>query len=166
VGTKKAVPKLEGMCFMAGLTVAAAAMQALNNALGVARAAKERSKGSNDLELKEIVSKLYDVVLDSKEGLLRLAEENDELHRKIKHLENAQKEKPELKQIGDGNFYFVGEKGPYCQACYDGKLNKLVALSPAEDWNRGVRRECPVCHEYFYEKRMDTSPIRVGGRRG
>ena len=48
----------------------------------------------------------------------------------------------------------------FCQACFDGKTGKLVALSPPEDWNRGVRRQCPVCKDYFYEKKMDFSSVK------
>jgi len=151
---------------MTGLTVAAAAMQILNNALGAMKAAKERSKGSKDTELKEEIGTLYDALLDLKEALMRLTDENTELRRGIEEIRNAQREKPELRQVGAVNYYYVGDKGPFCQPCYDGKFNKLVALSPPEDWNNGVRRECLVCHEYFYEKKMEHGVIRVGGRRG
>jgi hypothetical protein len=151
---------------MTGLTVAAAAMQILNNALGAMKSAKERAKGSKDTELKEEISTLYDVLLDLKEALMRLADENTELRRKLEQLETAQKEKPELRQVGVVNYYFDGDKGPYCQACYDGKLRRLVALSPPEDWNGGIRRYCPVHEDHIYEKEMVVGGMRLGGRRG
>lgn len=151
---------------MTGLTVAAAAMQTLNNALGAMKAAKDRSKGSKDTDLKEGVSTLYDALLDLKEALMRLTDENTELRRKVEQLETAQKEKPELRQVGVVNYYFVGDKGPFCQACYDGELQRLVALSPPEDWNNGIRRFCPVHKGYIYEKEMEFGTMRLRGRRG
>jgi len=150
---------------MTGLTVAAAAMQILNNALGALKAAQERAKGSKDLELKEAISTLYDELLSLKEALMRVTDENNFLQRKIEQMEAAQREKPQLRQVGISNFYFVGDKGPFCQACYDGK-GKLVALSPAEDWNGGVRRYCPIHEDYVYEKEMEVGGMRLGGRRG
>lgn len=151
---------------MTGLTVTAAAMQILNNALGALKAAQERAKGSKDLELKGAISTLYDELLSLKEALMRVTDENNDLQHKIEEMIAAQKKKPELRQVGIANFYFVGDKGPYCQACYDGELEKLVALSPPENWNGGVRRYCPIHQDYVYEKEMEVGGMRLGGRRG
>jgi hypothetical protein len=60
---------------------------------------------------------------------------------------------PEIKQVGAVNYYFVGDKGPYCQPCYDDK-RKLVVLTPTQDWNGGIRRKCEVCNKFFYGKLM------------
>jgi hypothetical protein len=66
--------------------------------------------------------------------------------------------KPEIKQVGAANFYFVGEKGPYCQPCYDDK-RKLVFLTPPQNWGGGIRRKCEVCGRFFYEKpQEDLTP--------
>ena len=63
------------------------------------------------------------------------------------------KPEPEIRQVGAVNYYFVGDKGPYCQPCYDGK-EKLVMLTPPQDWSGGVRRKCEICNKFFYEKPM------------
>jgi hypothetical protein len=90
---------------------------------------------------------------------MRLTDENNELKRRIVELERIpEKPAPELRQVGAVNYYFVGEKGPYCQLCYDGPRGKLVALTPVENWNDGLRRHCVVCNKYFYEKPMDQEP--------
>jgi len=140
---------------MVGITVVAAAVQILDKALGQLNAARERAQGSKDADLKDQISRLYDTMLSLKEVLLRVTEENSDLRHKIEQLENAQKEKPELRQVGDVNYYFVGEKGPFCQVCFDGE-GKLVALSPVGPTlsGGGLRRSCPLCKETFYEKRM------------
>jgi hypothetical protein len=140
---------------MTELTVAAAAMQILNNALGVIKAARERAKGSKDNELKEAISAQYDELLSLKEVLMRLTDENNELRRTIDQLETAQREKPEPRRVGSAVYYYVGEKGPHCQVCFNGKPEKLVLLPEAHEWNGGVRRTCALCKTHFYEKPMD-----------
>ena len=139
-------------------------MQIVNNALGVLNAARERAKGSKDSDLKDHISTLQDSLLELKEVVRRLTDENDELRRMIAQLENP-KEKPEIRQVGAVNYYFVGDKGPYCQPCYDVK-EKLVALSPQQKGPSGaIHRDCLVCQLSFYETHVETSVSRLGGRR-
>jgi hypothetical protein len=138
---------------MSGLTVAAAAMQILNNALGAIKAAKERSKGSKDSDLKEQISTLYDSLLNLKEAMLRLTDENSELRIAIERLHNAQKENPELRQVGAVSYYYLGDKGPFCQTCYV-SMGKLVALPSPQEWSGGLRRTCSLCSRSFWERPM------------
>lgn len=145
------------------LTAATAAAKLLADTLSISKTVREQAKQSKDTDLKGHISDLYDSVLSLKEAVMLVTDENNELRRKIAQLEQPSAG-PEIRQVGDANFYFVGEKGPYCQPCFDGKA-KLTLLSPPQDWNGGVRRECSLCGEQFYEKRMDLSPIRLGGRR-
>ena len=149
------------------LTSANAAVQILASAMKALNAAREHSKVSKDTDLKADINTLYDELLALKEAVGRVTDENTELKGALEKLLAKQDEappRPEVRQVGAVNYYFVGTQGPYCQTCYDGK-GKLVALSPPEDWNEGVRRHCVLCKEYFYEKRMNMSPIRIGGRR-
>jgi len=64
---------------------------------------------------------------------------------------------PEIRQVGDVNYYYVGNKGPYCQPCFDEK-RKLIFLTPPLDWNGGIRRKCEVCNKFFYERPMTSFP--------
>jgi len=132
---------------------AAAAVRILNDALGIVKAARERAQSSRDPDLKDLTLTLYDHVLSLKEAVMLVTDENNELRRKIAELEHPAA-KPELRQVGVANFYFVGDVGPYCQACYDGS-ERLTRLSPPESWNGGIRRKCVICKQYFYEKRDD-----------
>jgi hypothetical protein len=149
---------------MSSVTVAAAAAQILSNTLTALNAVRERAKTSKDTDLKDHISTLYDSLLSLKEAVMRVTEENSELRRRITELERPP-QSPELRQVGSVNYYYEGDKGPCCQPCYDGK-GKLTVLTPPEDWNGGVRRQCTLCGEYFYEKPMDLTPKRIGGRRG
>jgi hypothetical protein len=64
---------------------------------------------------------------------------------------------PEIRQVGAVNYYYIGDKGPYCQPCYDEK-GKRIFLTPPQEWNGGVRRKCEVCNKYFYEQPMTDFP--------
>jgi hypothetical protein len=152
------------------LTSANAAIQILASAMRALNAAREHSKASKDTDLKADINTLYDELLALKEAVIRVTDENAELKRDLAEQRARQSEapalKPELRQVGSVNYYYIGDKGPYCQPCYDDK-GKSVALSPPEDWNNGIRRECPVCKEYFYEKKMEFHSIsRLRARRG
>lgn len=124
----------------AGIQIAEKAWKALETV-------RERAKTSKDIVLKNDVNELFDQFLDLKSAIVRLTEENSELRRTLsdKHL------KPEIRQVGDANYYFVGEHGPYCQPCYDNN-SKLVNLTPRRDSSDGhVGRQCLVCHHNFTE---------------
>ena len=145
------------------MSVATAAAQILSNTMSALKAVRERAQSSKDTDLKDQISTLFDNLLSLKEAVMRLTQENDELKRKVAGLERPQeKPEPELRQVGACNFYFLGEKGPYCQACYDGE-RKLTALSPPEPWNHGIRRFCVLCKTFFYEQPMDLRPTRMSG---
>ena len=63
----------------------------------------------------------------------------------------------EIRQVGAVNYYFAGDKGPYCQPCYDEK-GKRIFLTPPQEWSGGIRRKCEVCNKFFYEKPMTNFP--------
>ena len=136
------------------LTAASAATTILSHAMKALDSLREQAKGSKDAGLKENISRLYDSLLDLKAAVIRVDEENSDLRRRI--AEHTQTGRPEIKQVGAVNYYFVGDQGPYCQPCYDGK-GKLVALTPAQEANSGVYRRCALCKEHFWEKPEDLS---------
>ena len=122
---------------------------------------RERAQATKDLEIKEHVGNLYDTMNSIKEAFSRLTDENKRLHGQLEQ----QSQKPTLKECGDTVYCFHNNEGPFCPRCYVNK-EKLIPLPSPEDWNGGIRRECTLCGEYFYEKRMNSNPIQIGGRRG
>jgi hypothetical protein len=143
------------MPLIMSLTTAAAATQILANAMKAIDSLKEQAKGSKDTTLKENISKLYDELLNLKAAVIRVEEENSALIRAVTRPEPH----PEIKQVGAVNYYYEGDKGPYCPPCYDDK-KKLVALTPTQEWNNGIRRKCLVCQQFFYEKPMILQSVR------
>lgn len=79
--------------------------------------------------------------------VVRLTEENAALRR-------AQVEwpaRPEIRQVAEVNYYFLGEEGPFCQPCYD-RTGKLVNLTPRQKFAGGTGRKCLVCTHLFVEE--------------
>jgi len=144
---------------MSSLALAAAAAQLVSHTMNTLNAVRERAKSSKDADLKAHISSLYDDVLSLKEVIARFTDEANNQQRRIAELEHPEEKRPEpdLRQVGAVNYYFLGEKGPYCQRCYDGQ-KKLVALTPPEKWNDGLRRHCVMCNKFYYEIPMDLSP--------
>ena len=118
---------------------------------------RERAKTASDVALKENISKLYNDFLDLKGIILRLTEENADLRQQL-----ADKPaKLEIRQVGDTNYYYLGEEGPYCQPCYDVK-DKLIPLTPKQEFAGGMGRQCRVCNNTFFEvpRRTPISPVQ------
>lgn len=120
---------------------------------------KERIGTSKDADLRVEINSLYDNFLELKAKVSQVTDENAELRRKLA----AQAEKPEIRQVGETNYYFVGDKGPYCQPCY-ARNEKLVQLSPPRQNDSGTWRSCCVCKEVFCEETKPTSPVRIASR--
>ena len=133
------------------LSSTAAALQILSKAMSALNATRERARSSKDPDLKGHISTLYDEFLNLKEVIIRLTNE----------AELKRKPEPEIRQVGAVNYYFVGEKGPYCQPCYDGR-QKLSVLTPPKNHNGGVLRQCQVCNRSFFEKPKDEEGPAFG----
>ena len=145
------------------ITTVGAALEILSKASKALDSLREQAKRSKDADLKENISKLYDDFLDMKAAVLRLTEENGALRLQIaKGVEKPLK--PEIRQIGSTNYYYVGDEGPYCQPCYD-QNEKLVRLTPQKDFNTGRGRNCEVCGKLFFESRETRShnPVALYG---
>jgi hypothetical protein len=138
-----------------------AAIDLLGKASKALDSLRERAKTSKDADLKEAISNLYDQFLDLKELVLRIKEENAELRRAIA----AQAEtppNPEIRQVGETHYYYLGEDGPFCQPCYD-RDHKLMRLMPAHESVLGLSTRCEVCGKVFFEVRKKSPRIHVSG---
>jgi hypothetical protein len=128
-------------------TTAAATAQILNGIWTALQNMSERVEASNDSALKESFGKLLDDLNSLRRVVLQLTEENDAL--RSPQLETLPK--PEIRQVGEVNYYYLGEKGPYCQKCYD-KQGKLVSLNPRVNYAGGPGRKCEICGTVFHER--------------
>jgi DNA repair exonuclease SbcCD ATPase subunit len=134
------------------LTITGTAIGILKNTTDALSALRERAQRSKDTDIKEQINALYNNVLSLNEVISRLLDENKALRRQLE-LQQHPPEAPKIRQVGETNYYFKGDEGPFCQPCYDTK-NRLVILSPQQHRRSGsTRRDCPVCHQTFYEKK-------------
>jgi len=143
------------------LTTVGAALELLAKASKALDSLRERAKTSHDVALKESISNLYDDFLDLKAIIVRLTEENAALRR----AQSEKPPKPEIRQVGDTNYYYVGDAGPHCQPCYD-KNGKLVLLTARQEYMGGMGRVCQVCKDVFIEGPGTPRPQRQVGRYG
>jgi len=128
------------------LTTVGAALEILGKVSKGLDSLRERAKTAKDAALKESISNFWNEFLDLKAIIVRLTEENAELRQKL--VKDVQH--PDIRQVGDTNYYFVGDKGPYCQPCYD-LQGKLMTLTPRQRYAGGTGRKCEVCQGLFIE---------------
>lgn len=124
-----------------------AAIGMLNNAFSVFKHVKELSFDSGDLNLKEAVAELYDKLLDVKEKLIELEDENRKLRQQLASKNELERRPP------FGYWYKKGENDPLCRVCYerDGKLIYLDAeYRSIEDGT--ISRWCRGCQQTFFER--------------
>jgi len=139
-------------------SAATVASQVLSSTLTALKTVREQAQLSKDAELKNRISALYDNVLELKEALMMVNDENKQLRLRVAELEKPS-DSPEIRQVGLTQYYFKGEKGPFCQPCYD-RTNKLVPLMPPNYYAGGLGRKCEVCNKVFFENN-DVEQINV-----
>jgi hypothetical protein len=146
------------------LSTVGTALEILNKAWKGLEAVRERAQASKDAALKSGVGTLYDDFNSLKSAIVRLTDENAKLRQTIS--EGAEKPpKPEIRQTGKANYYYVGSEGPYCQPCYD--VNKrLVNLTPQQRYAGGVGRKCHVCDNLFIEEAAQPGRAQIKMYRG
>jgi hypothetical protein len=126
------------------------AVQVLGKTTEGLTALRERAQRTKDIEIKEQISALFDNVLQLKDVVSRLLDQTKELQNKISQQQNPPL-KPKIMPVGQTNYYYLGDEGPYCQPCYD-KTKTLISLLPRKmESLGGAHRDCPVCHSNFYE---------------
>jgi hypothetical protein len=136
------------------MTTVSTAVQLLLSARKALNDAREHAATSKDTQMRVLINAAYDQMAELKEAVARVVSENEKLTETIAELQRQREAKPEPRQVGSSVYYFVSEKGPYCQVCYDTK-GKLVLLPQPHDWNGGLRRSCAVCGKHFYDKAQD-----------
>ncbi|MGO9940922.1 MAG: hypothetical protein ACLPH3_24945 [Terracidiphilus sp.] len=126
------------------LGLASTAVGLVNGTIGLLKEAREAAKRSDDHDLKDKLSDVFDKVLELKEVIGNLREENAELK---KQLETRAALKWDTRQ----KLYFTeGDPDPFCPACMD--LNaRQIRLSPvrSETSRRIYQYDCKVCKNYF-----------------
>jgi hypothetical protein len=120
----------------------ATVVQVISSAITALKNARDLAKDSKDRELKEVIGNAFDLLLDLKERMLALDEENRDL--------KTQLAKKALITGPVPPFGYLYEKTdeaqqhPLCPRCYQEKLHVYTLV--AEEWDGGTMRRCPNCH--------------------
>ena len=112
------------------LGLASTAVGLVNNTINLLKEARDAAKRSDDHDLKEKLSEVFDAVLELKEVIGNLREENADLRKQLETRAN-------LKWDTSSKLYFKeGDPDPYCTACMD-RDEKLIRLQPGVYANGG-----------------------------
>lgn len=124
-----------------------AAVALFNSVLNAFKQVRELSTDSGDLNLKGSISELYDKLLDVREKLLDLDDENRRLRQQLEIKAKVERKKP------FGYYYLEGEiDSPLCRVCYE-RDGRLIHLDhPLHDGDGAIRRWCCGCQQSFYEQ--------------
>jgi hypothetical protein len=121
------------------LGLASTAVGLVNGTIGLLKEAREAAKRSDDHDLKDKLSEVFDSVLELKEVIVNLRDENAELRKRLETREN-------LKWSSEHKLYFAdGDPDPFCPACMD--LNgRQIRLQPIDYESRVLwKYDCNVC---------------------
>ena len=119
----------------------------VSNVVTSVKNAQDVAKNYGDSELKSAISDLYNDVLNVKERVLELDDENCALRAELA-------KKGSVTYAAEFGYCFVaGDSNPYCPTCYEAS-EKLLHLTASEPWNGGVRRNCRRCRHTYWEKPM------------
>lgn len=116
------------------------------------KAIKETDKALATVELQEQVIDVREQLVNAKDLITTLLQENQELRsqiqiaRELEHDENGNV----LWRIEEGR-----RRGPYCSTCY-GAENKIISLSGDDDssWY------CPKCKNHYHTKEWSAEQMR------
>lgn len=104
------------------------------------------------LDLKDYITKIREQLVNAKDLIINLMQENQELKNQI------QIEK-ELEHDENGNVLWLKKNrlrtGPYCSNCY-GAQGKLISLNSRYDGSWG----CPSCKNHYYTKEWQAEQMR------
>ena len=145
---------------MAGMTIdphgAATVVSLINSLLGSVKTAKDLATQSKETHLKEQMIGVYDAILNVKDRVLELDEENRNLRQKLE-------QRAAIKRSGEfGYFYQDGDTDPPCPKRWQGTY-KIAHLSATKSWSSGMRRDCIQCNSAFWEKQYSQPQRQRSG---
>jgi len=107
---------------------------------------------ANLKEISNIIKKYNDLELMKR--IVDLQTEVFELQTKNLDLKQQLGSRESVKRTGPHGFYFQdGDPDPLCPKCWE-KDEKMIHLGNSRPWSGGIRRDCHVCNQTFWEKPM------------
>lgn len=111
----------------------------------------------NARELADLIKKigdaeLYSKIVDLKSQVVTLAGRNYEVEAELRDA-NAKLAQREQLKYREPYCWADGDDVPFCPTCWENG-EKAIHLTPPQEWNGGLRRQCRACQQFIYEKPM------------
>jgi hypothetical protein len=126
------------------LGLASTAVSLVNGTIGLLKEARSSAKQSDDHDLKDKLSDVFDSVLELKEVIGNLRDENAGLRKLLDAKTN-------LKWDSGVKLYFAeGDPDPFCPSCLDVN-GKQIRLQPSSGYHASAwwKYDCKVCNNHF-----------------
>ncbi len=122
--------------------------QIVSGALGALKKAIDLAGLTNNAELRGQISEAYNSIRDLQRMLLDLDDENRRLKAELSKKAELEGPVPPF-----GYFFKNGDhEHPLCPKCMQGKESRESFLTPAQEWNGGLRRVCRICGLHIYRE--------------
>jgi hypothetical protein len=125
------------------LGIASTAVGLVNTTIGLLKQAKEAAKESDDHNLKDKLSEVYDSFLDLKEVIGNLRDENADLRKQLETRASL------LWNSGSKLYYAEGDPDPFCPACMDLNARRVRLQLVRAMTGVSVGYVCKVCENNF-----------------
>lgn len=133
------------------LGLASTAVSLVSGTIGLLKEAKEAAKRSDDHDLEDKLSADFDSILELKEVVGSLRDENAELR---KHLQT----RASLKWDSRTKLYFAeGDPDPFCPTCLD-LDGTPIRLHPVVDQGQLWRHDCKGCKNIYLIANRPRAP--------
>lgn len=132
-----------------------ATAQLVASVVNTAKAARDLARDTTNHELKEKIGEVYEGLMDLRERLLNVDEENRRL--KVELTKRAEIDGP-VPPFG----YFFDKRhpeDPLCPRCYQATESRIAYMGPQYSLNGSVRRDCRLCAFVVREQEPDRRPL-------
>lgn len=122
--------------------LASTAVNLVNGTIGLLKEARQAAKESDDHDLKDKLSEVFDSVLSLKEVIGDLKAENAELRERLETKASV---------VWDSEhklYYAENDEDPFCPVCME-TTDKLIRLYPAYANDQIWKYDCRVCKNYY-----------------
>jgi hypothetical protein len=132
----------------------------VNSLMGSAKNARDLALQSDNADVKDAVIGVYDAILEVKNRVLDIDEENRKLREKLAQRESVIHDPVTTYYFKDGK-----SDSPLCPTCYENN-DKMITLPKPHTNASGISRTCNVCRTHYLEEKASrtVTPPRFTGR--
>lgn len=139
-------------------TAATTTAQLVANVVGTVKAARDLAKDLSNHELKDKIGDAYDGLLDLRQRLLDVDEENRQLKAELAKKAEIQGPVPPFGYFFDKQH----PDTPICPKCYQAKESRIAFMGSLHSWSGAMRRVCQLCGHICREQEGERDhPVQL-----